>query len=665
MKRYSLYACIFLALIGCKKDDDNQTDPVDILSDSTVGDTTADTSVPGEEREPCANKDPLRQLFFGDLHVHTQQSFDAWVYDIRSTPEEAYAFAKGETILLPPLDKDGKGTRPAQLARPLDFAAVTDHAELLAETTLCSTPGSLAYDTETCQQYRQPGGEGISALAIELADPNPERYPELCGNAGDECAAIASDLWSQTQQAAETWYDRSSACTFTTFVAYEYSAATNVSNLHRNVIFRNASVPPLPISYFEAPTPKDLWESLKSTCIEGDPQCDVLAIPHNSNLSNGNMFAPIYPGAETIEDEVAQATLRAELEPLVEMFQHKGDMECLNGFDAVLGGEDELCDFEKLFSGAFQDCKENVGAGGMAYIGCLSRWDFVRYALIEGIAEQNRIGINPYKMGFIGGTDTHSATPGAVDESNFMGHTGSDMDEPEEFLSGSNGFFPGGARDSTGGLMAVWAEENTRDAIFDAMKRRETYATSGPRIALRFFGAWDYEPGLCGQSDWLATADAAGVPMGGDLPPAPASQKSPTFVVSAMMDGGTQQRPGVPLQRLQIIKGWADEEGQPHQQIYEVAGSPENGASVDLNTCAPTGDGHSELCAVWTDPDFDPAVRAMYYARVVENPSCRHTAWRCLEVDNPESYYGCTAEDLPKTIQERAWSSPIWYDGPS
>ena len=607
-----------------------------------------------EEREPCADRSPLRNAYFGDLHVHTVYSFDASRYDVRTTPAEAYAFARGESVWLPPLGPDGKGTREVRLRRPLDFAAVTDHAELMAETSLCTGDGPAA-DSKMCQSYRGVGG--VPTLGMRLSDPTPSHPDGICSADGALCVAEAGTIWQEMRQAAEDHYDRTSACTFTTFVGYEYSGSPFVSNIHRNVIFRNAAVPGLPVHYFDEPEPRGLWAALRGACLDAGTGCDVLAIPHNSNWSNGRMFAVEYGEAQTSAEQAVAAADRVAMEPLVEIFQHKGDSECSPGTAGPIGAPDELCTFEKVRKPPFEDCGDGVGEGGMINIGCVSRLDFVRSALIEGLREEGRIGVNPYKLGLIASTDTHNGTPGAVDEDTFAGHVGLDDDTPAKRL-GFTGLLPGGIINTPGGLAGVWAVEGSRDAIFEALRRREAFGTSGPRITVRFFGGSGYPDDLCADPDLVAKGYAGGVPMGGDLP---ATAGAPRFVALAQRDPGTADLPGVQLQRVQIVKGWVDAEGNGHEQVWDVAGDPKNGAGVNPDTCAPTGPGADSLCAVWEDPDFDPAQRALWYVRVIENPSCRYNAWECLGLPEAERPPACTDPTIAKTIQERAWTSPIWY----
>jgi hypothetical protein len=610
-----------------------------------------------ETRAACSDHDPLKKAFFGELHSHTSYSFDAWTYGLRSKPADAYAFAQGQPATLP-APAAGGAPVAVQLDRPLDFAAVTDHSEYLGETSLCSTPGSAAYDSMTCQEYRT--GDFIP-LGTGSIPPNPVRA-DFCGSDGAACKSAAAPVWQDIQDAAEAAYDRTADCRFTSFVAYEYSLSPLGSNMHRNVIFRNAHALPAPLSMYEAPEPQDLWAQLKKQCREAGTGCDVIAIPHNSNASNGLMFRTEYEDATTVDQQRQQARLRAEMEPLVEIMQHKGDSECINGLPEVAGAPDELCDFEKIQQPPLDDCgPDRTGAAGLAQMGCVSWRDFVRNALKLGLSEQLRLGVNPFKLGIIASTDTHSATPGHVDETHFTGHTGNLDDGPDGALATTT-TIGNRALDNPGGLAGVWAEENSRDSIFDALKRRETFGTSGPRIAVRFFGGWNYDAGLCGDAELVQKGYAGGVPMGGDLshpPPSSAGGAAPRFVVAAMADGGGL---ATPLQRVQIVKGWVDGDGNLQEQVFEVAGDANSGATVDVNTCQTSGGGSTSLCAVFTDPAFDATRPAFYYARAVENPTCRWSTFLCNSLSaGDQTRLGCDRLGVPKTIQERAWSSPIWY----
>lgn len=609
-----------------------------------------------EARDACAERDPLRKAYFGDLHVHTAFSFDAWTYDVRTTPADAYRFARGETIRLPPLDANGAGTTEVRLDRPLDFAAVTDHAEYLGEVSLCTTPGSPAYDTPACVDYRPPAS---SFFDLNVGSDPPVRA-EFCQD-NTLCTDAAGPVWKVTQDAAEEAYDRTSACRFTSFVAYEYSLSPLGANMHRNVIFRNAKTLASPITTFDAETPRDLWVQLAVKCKLAGTGCDVLAIPHNSNLSNGRLFEVEYPGAETEEEQRRAAALRAEMEPLVEVYQHKGDSECISGLGPALGEPDELCSFEKQHAPPLDDCGlDGTSHGGLGGFGCVSWRDYLRGVLETGLLEGERLGANPYKLGFVGSTDTHNGTPGATEEATFRGHLGNQDQSPEAALGGS-AIAGTPVLSSAGGLAGVWAEENSRDALFDALRRRETFATSGTRVVVRMFAGWDYPEDLCGRADLVAEGYRSGVPMGGDLP-SPAQAGAPVIVVSALRDPGTPERPGAPLQRAQIVKLWTGDDGLPREAVIDVAGDADNGAAVDTATCQVSGPGADSLCAVWTDPDFDPARPALYYARVLENPTCRWSTHLCNSLPaEKRAALGCDALGVPATVQERAWTSPVWY----
>jgi hypothetical protein len=599
----------------------------------------------------------LRNAYFGDLHVHTALSFDAYSDDVRTGPADAYAFAKGQPIALPPLDANGHGTQTLQLAKPLDFAAVTDHSEFLGEVATCITPGSASYDSPSCVQYRAGGQGATTMFGLALAAPDPMRRADICD--GTECPAEARDVWQRIQEAAENAYDRTAACSFTSLIAYEWTGATGVSNLHRNVIFRDDRVPDKPVTYFDAPTAAELWQKLDSECKGKLPGCSVLAIPHNSNLSNGKMFIPAYPGATSLDDERAQAALRGSMEPLLEIFQHKGTSECMNGLSGILGAPDELCNIEQVRLGS-PDCGDTTGSLGMIGQGCVSRYDFARGAWLAGLAEEERLGVNPYRLGVVASTDTHMATPGATNEADFRGHTGAESTIETRL---GDATIPAALQGNPGGLAGVWAVENSRHAIFDALLRRETFGTSGPRIVPRFFGGWAYPANLCADAKMIDSADQNGVPMGAVLPERPPGAGGPVFVVAAERDPSAG---AAELQHVQIIKGWIGTDGtERHEQIYEVAGDPNNGAGVDETTCERTGTGSDSLCAVFTDPDFDPARPAFYYMRVVENPSCRWSHRQCLSLPVANRPAACTDPDQPRIIQEMAWTSPIWFAPPS
>jgi len=603
-----------------------------------------------EEREACTQNDPLRRPYFGDTHVHTGYSQDASTQGTRTTPREAYAFAQGAPLAIQPWDADGVPQRTLQLDRPLDFAVVTDHAEQIGEVQLCKTPEAPGHGSIVCRIYRSFPRVAFYLMNYQYS-AGGERWG-FCGEDDVHCLAAAGTVWKDIQGAAEGAYDRTKACTFTSFVGYEWtSSAGTGKNLHRNVIFRNERAPALPISVMETGnTAADLWDQLERECVQGMPGCEVLTIPHNSNLDGGLMFQSASEIGAPISE--AEARRRARWEPLIEIMQHKGDSECMLGGDTT----DEACGFEKLPYDSF-------GAQFIATGGPAVPRQFVRHALKEGLLLERQLGANPFRYGIIASTDTHLGAPGRVSEKNHPGHGGAGNSAADELPPG----LPDNLEFGPGGLAVLWAEENSRDSLFAAMQRREAYGTSGPRITVRLFGAWNPPEQLCGKEDFVALGYSSGVPMGGDLPTRTADATTPSLAVWALQDPGPEGAPGVPLQRVQIVKGWLDGE-TTHEQVFDVAGGP-NAARVDPATCEPLGKGAPSLCSVWKDPEFDPAQPAFYYARVLENPTCRWSQHLCLaagvDCSDPstitEGYEPCCSEDHRPVIQERAWTSPIWY----
>lgn len=621
-----------------------------------------------ETREPCDEFHPYRKAYFGDLHVHGAYSFDAWAYKSRLTPDDIYRFAQGKSVQISPFDANGKG-REVKLKRALDFAAVTEHAEFLGEVAFCSTPGSGKYNEDVCKKYRVGDDNSVTNFGILLA-LKPQRLVSLCGADGNGCMALAKQRWDDIIKGADKAYDRTSGCRFVSFVGYEYTTTPGVSNVHRNVIFRNNKVPELPVSFFEQPTPYGLWRALKESCIDGIKGCDVMSIGHNSNLSNGKMFALRYSDrTQDIEQQKKDAVLRARMEPLLEMMQHKGSMECRNGLTNQNGQNDPYCDFEKLrdfekkSGDKIEDCGTKTGDFGMRLAGCVSWLDFTRGILKVGLMEKQRLGVNPYRLGVIGATDTHNGIAGYADEKTFPGHVGTVDDTPIKRLGDGN-LTHDALINNPGGIAVVWAKERSRDAIFNAFQSREVYATSGPRITVRFFGGWQYPEAICDDKELAKIGYEQGVPMGSKLPKRPADAGAPMFIIKAEQDQGVPDQPGTPLQQVQIIKAWSGKDGKIHEKVLTVAGDPKNGASVDTSTCKRTGAGSSSLCVLWKDPDFDPSQRAFYYVRVLENPSCRWSTYVCnaLPADKrPPEACGPNAK-VPKVIQERAWTSAIWYE---
>ena len=358
------------------------------------------------------------------------------------------------------------------------------------------TPMASAETVETSDTAAgDAGGEdAVTAWGIRLSLPGAGRDANLCGADGARCAEAARATWDELCAAADEAYDRGEDCGFVAFVGYEYTDSTAVTNRHRNVLFRNGAVPALPPSFFEQAGPWNLWSALDAACAAAGPSCETLVVPHNANWSNGHLFAPEYGGATGQAEERDAATFRGRLEPLVEVVQHKGDGECKNGYAGVEGETDPLCDFEKIRAATFEDCGDGTGGGGIQGLGCLSWRDFARGVFLSGLQEQRRLGVNPYRLGVIGSTDTHNGTPGLTREHDFPGHVGVVDDTPHKRL-GEGTVTHGALQYNPGGLAGVWAEERSRDALFDAFQRRETFATSGTRIEVRLFAGWDYPDG--------------------------------------------------------------------------------------------------------------------------------------------------------------------------
>jgi hypothetical protein len=619
-----------------------------------------------EMRTPCADFHSLRNPYFGDLHIHTSVSADAYIYGTRVDPYGAYDFATGGTI--PLADDDEQQTRSAQLERPLDFAAVTDHSEFFGEVELCTDPGSLVYDEELCELLRQfelPEDRFLVTIQwlYPAGIPNPPPSHVFCTLPGVDCDAAAVSVWQDMQAAAEAAYDRTAACGFTSFIGYEHTASPLGRHLHRNVIFRNENVPAFAASQLETHAggiPQGVWSAVETDCLNAGSGCDALIIPHNPNLSGGQQW--LDPA------DVAEAQRRQDLEPLVEIHQQKANSECR--FDRLAGRglatEDEFCTFE-------QDPTAHQGPDNSPppSIDDYPRRNMVRNTLKDGLFFEQTLGVNPFQLGFIGSTDTHNATGGNTEEVNWTGGQGNSDSSPARQIGGE-------LRTNPGGLAVVWAEENSRDALFAALRRRETYATSGTRPIVRFFGGRLRDVD-CGAADLVERAYEDGTPMGGQLGPVH-DERSPRFAVVAAKDPGTPMQPGTDLQRVQIVKGWVDAVGQTHEKVFEVAGDPQNGATIDQTTCAPVGTGSAELCAVWEDPEFDAAERAFYYARVVENPTCRWSTLACKSVGVDPFSPSCAAQAalageaftdcclteagdpfMERVVQERSWTSPIWY----
>jgi hypothetical protein len=669
MKKNNNVTCLLAALLAACAPADN-----DVPLPSRLVSYT-------EEREPCQEYSETRMALFGDLHVHSAYSFDAAANSLETYPDDANRFAKGEPIPFFPLDENGRPAGSIRLERPLDFVAVTDHGEFLGERALCRSPESPKYDTLFCHEYRSSERQGMLMLGTIVSLEVPERIPVLCDDDGSLCRKWAKGPWQEMIAAAEHAYDRSESCEFTSFIGYEYTGTPGLSNMHRNVIFRNSVVPDVPVTYIEAPIDQLLWDELDKACPESDG-CSWITIPHNSNLANGRMFTPLggrHTHGVAISDEQRRQHAGARLahEPVMEVFQHKGNSECINGLGAIYGEPDAFCDFEavrhfgqvrmttriasedgQLTSTRVEvttaECGDATGRDGMLGGGCVHVTDFLRSNLLVGLVDERRLGVNSAKLGVIASTDTHVSTPGATDEQSWGGHVSLEA-TPQERLQ--PGLLTSGIEGNPGGLAGVWAVENSRDGIFEALQRREVFGTSGPRIEPRFFAGWDYPSSLCDREDRVAFAYAEGVPMGADLAGEP-GPPGPVFLAMARADTVGS----APLQQLQIIKGWLGPDDRKRYRVYTVAGTPDNGAGIDLATGRRYGDGHDELCTVFRDPDFDATLPAYYYLRAVENPSPRWSLLDCMRTDEPERPPVCDADSgVPKVIQEIAWSSPIWY----
>ncbi|HEV2531989.1 DUF3604 domain-containing protein [Phenylobacterium sp.] len=605
-----------------------------------AGPRTARDAAPPGRRLPGWN--PERNAYFGDLHVHTKLSFDAYIFNVRATPEDAYRFAKGETI------GHAAGFNIRLAGGPLDFVAVTDHSEYIGAMEEANDPSSPISKLPVVQGLFSPDPKSIQTAFNRMVEGNdagtlPKEFSER---------RIVSRAWSEIQQAAAHNYAPGH---FTTFVGYEYTSAPNHRNLHRNVIFRGTQLPDLPYSALQSNDPETLWRTMDGWRARG---IEALAIPHNANGSDGIMFDSVRRNGAPIDR--AYAELRARNEPLTEITQIKGTSET----HPSLSPNDEWANFEIMerYIGFNKAVTKFHGS-------------YVRQALLDGIELQEKKGFNPFKLGFIGSSDTHNAAPGSVEERNFFSKVGRIDATPAQRGS----IPPDGARTWDGvvhdpgaqaarfqawgasGLAGVWAEENSREAIYAALRRKETFATSGPRIRVRFFAGYDFPADLDRRTDLVTQAYAHGVPMGGDL--LPAKGKAPAFLIWGVRDPNSGY-----LQRAQVVKGWI-ENGVAKERVFDVACGdrltldkaswrcPANGASVDLKTCEPTRfKGDVELRTVWRDPTFDPKQRAFYYVRVLENPSCRWSTWDALRNGTPPN------PNLPATIMERAWSSPIWYE---
>ncbi|MEP5568165.1 MAG: DUF3604 domain-containing protein [Halioglobus sp.] len=574
-------------------------------------------------------ENPERNLYYGETHMHTAYSLDAFIGGTHQTPDDAYRAAKGEAVVVNGL--------PHQIRRPLDFAAVTDHAEYIGEMYSALNEQAPGHDDPLIQQL-------LRLSSIEEREKWFYKYV-ISNNRGDtpghtEFFAGESTINSAWQIAVDAAQKHNAPGKFTTFIAYEWSAAPKGGNLHRNVIFRGSEVPVRPMSYIDLNREEGLWQWLSELEKQG---IRGLAIPHNSNASKGMMFPDTNSKGEPLDLEYAQ--MREHFERAIEMMQVKGNSEVHRKFWAA----DEFANFENADSMAqFSDRKAE-------------KRNFVRSGVVKGLALEKELGVNPFKLGFVGGTDNHNGMMSDVDEDNFVGAHGPEDGSVKERREGQVTSWLNSRDLSIGSITGVWASSNTRGAIWDSIHNRETFATSGPRMAVRFFGSWNYENSLPTAPDAIARGYQQGVPMGADLK-GPAGNKSPRFLVMASKDAL-----GANLDRIQIVKGWVDASGELKDRVFDVAWSGERtqgsdgklpavGNTVDLDTATYRNSiGAPQLSIVWEDPEFDPAISALYYARVIEIPTPRWTTYDAVRAGLP------LLEDVPAVIQERAWSSPIWY----
>ncbi len=622
IRKYLMAIISASLLTACSPDDSTEVN----TADSTPAPTPEVVATP-VETAATPESNPLRDAYFGETHLHTAYSLDAYIAGARLTPSDAYRFARGATVTV-----DGK---PYTRKRPLDFVAVTDHAEYIGEMYSTIVEGAPGHDQELLEELRnlqtlEEKREWFLTYVIKINRGKTPQHPPFY--AGIETTKSA---WQVMIDSAEEHNDPGN---FTAFVAYEWSAAPGGGNLHRNIIYRDAHAPDIPMSYIDINREDDLWAWMRDKETAG---MKALAIPHNSNASKLMMFPKVDAKGNAIDLEYAQT--RQHFEPLIEMMQIKGNSEVHRKFWAA----DEFADFENA------DSIQNYS--GRTF----NKGDFVREGLKMGVAFEKKLGVNPFKYGFIGGTDNHNGVPSVVAEDSFVGGHGPEDNSVEARRTGGVGGWIDGKDLSTGSLAGIWAQTNTRASLWDAMKRRETFATSGPRIKVRFFGGADLPANPKTPQALAEQGYELGVPMGGDLGSIGAN---PTFTVHAMKDPD-----GANLDRIQIIKGWVDKTGETHEVIIEAAWSddrqltengklPAVGNTVDLKTALYTNSiGVAELTGSWTDESFDPEQNAFYYARVLEIPTPRWSTYDAVRHDLP------LLEDVQSTIQERAWTSPIWY----
>lgn len=549
-----------------------------------------------------------RHVYFGDLHLHSRASADSYTMGNETlTAADAYRFARGEQL------QSSSGI-PARLRRPLDFLAVTDHAEFMGVLNAFREKDPVLLASPLGKRWGALSKDGLfDAFVSSLSAPDPVR--------DDIPDALEQSIWKELAEAADTYYQPGH---FTTFIAYEWTSASEGNNLHRCVIYREGSetvAPHLPFSSFVSSDPEDLWRQLQQ--YEDNTGGRVMAIPHNGNLSNGIMWDTRTLSGKPIDAQYARQRMRWE--PVAEVTQVKGDSET----HPLLSPDDAFADFERWDRYNIMNTARTTPE--------MLPGSYARSALKRGMALQRSVGANPYKFGMVGSTDFHTSLSTA-NEDNFFGK----FANSEPGVRNSNTMMAGMKNADwelgASGISAIWARENTREALFAALERKEVYATTGTRILLRFFGGWDFGADALQQSDYARIAYEKGVPMGGDLTP-DGSTGAPEFLLYALKDPD-----GVNLERIQIVKGWVDAQNREHEKVYDVAVA---GGAGDF--------GAAQLSAQWRDPQFDARQHAFYYARVIEIPKPRWTT-------HDEAVLGVPApEAAPATIADRAYSSPIWF----
>ncbi len=594
------------------------------------------------EFSPWVEDNYPRQVYWGDTHLHSNLSTDAFGFGVTLGPEEAYRFASGEQITA------SRG-EPARLARPLDFVVLADHAESFGMMERVRTGDERLMNNAQAAGWHRAltGGNPEEARALQRMFLTREGRWKAFGLL-DEISTLEleADVWQDALAIAER-YNRPGV--FTTLLGYEWTSGPDGSNLHRVVIFRDGTdkvSQVTPLSSRLGDDPLDLWAHLAK--YEQQTGGSALAIPHNGNLSNGLMF-PVEErlhGRKVDEEYLRQ---RERWEPVVEVTQIKGDGEA----HPLLSPDDEFADYETWDGGNFEGRPKSPDM--------LPR-EYARPALRAGLQLEGRTGINPYRFGMIGSTDSHTGLATA-DEDNFFGKHSGVEPGPERWqhpVGKAGDVIVRGWQQASSGYAAVWAQDNSRQALWDAIKRREVYATTGPRMTVRLFGGWSFTAEDALHPDIAAVGYSKGVPMGGEL--GPGGKNAPGFLVRASKDSQ-----GANLDRVQIVKGWIDNSGASHEKIYDVtwAGArkpgadgrlPPIGSSVDIATVSWRNDiGEPQLSAVWRDPDFDPGQSAFYYARVLEIPTPRWTAY------DRQRFEAEMTQDVPMTTQERAYTSPIWY----